>query len=160
LCTGRCRRINRCHSVMTIELSSDIASTEVQGASAVYLDNAATSWPKAPGVVEAMHQYLEAGGGNPGRGGHSGARRAAVVVEDVRRRAAQLISADRPEHVVFTHNATHGLNLVLKGYLRPGDHVVTTCSEHTSVLRPLEALRREGRVRYDAVATSGTPVEA
>lgn len=107
----------------------------------IYLDNAATSWPKAPGVAEAMTAALDAG--NPGRGAHDQALDAGRILLRVRTRAARLFGA-APERVILTHSATHGLNLAIAGLLNPGDHAITTDLEHNSVLRPLYAARARG----------------
>ncbi|MBC7222839.1 MAG: aminotransferase class V-fold PLP-dependent enzyme [Anaerolineae bacterium] len=110
----------------------------------IYLDNAATSWPKAPGVAEAMARFLQEEAGNPGRSGHRLARAAAHRVEAARRALARLLGVSPPERIVFTLNTTDALNLALKGLLRPGDHVITSSVEHNSVTRPLRALADEG----------------
>jgi cysteine desulfurase family protein len=110
----------------------------------IYFDNAATSWPKPPGVAAAMVDQLENAGGNPGRAGHRLSLAAARVVADARDAVAQLFNAADPSRIVFTHNATHALNVALHGLLRSGDHVVTTSVEHNSVMRPLRHVERSG----------------
>ncbi len=110
----------------------------------IYLDHAATSWPKPPGVIEAMSDFLERAGGNPGRSGHRLSIEAARIVYDVRESVAELFHAPDPLRVIFTLNVTHALNLALRGLLRPGDHVVTSSMEHNAVMRPLRALERQG----------------
>lgn len=110
----------------------------------IYLDNAATSWPKAPGGVEAMSRFLLEEAGNPGRSGHRLARTALERVEATRRALARLLGISPPERIVFTLNATDALNMALKGLLRPGDHVITSSVEHNSVTRPLRALAEQG----------------
>ena len=110
----------------------------------IYFDNAATSWPKPPGVSVAIVEQLESAGGNPGRAGHRLSLAAARVVADARDAMAQLFNVADPSRIVFTHNATHALNIALHGLLRPGDHVVTTSVEHNSVMRPLRHLERSG----------------
>lgn len=110
----------------------------------IYFDNAATSWPKPPGVAEAMTHYLAEIGANPGRAGHRLAVQAARVVYDARERVAELFGAPDPLRVVFGANATEALNLALNGLLRPGDHVIIASMEHNSVMRPLRALARGG----------------
>ena len=105
----------------------------------IYLDNAATSWPKPPGVVEAMARFLEQVGANPGRSGHRLSVEAGRIVYEARELVATLFNVSDPLRVVFGANATEALNLAL-GYLRPGDHVVTSSMEHNSVMRPLRAL--------------------
>ncbi len=110
----------------------------------IYFDNAATSWPKPPGVAEAMVRFLNEMGANPGRSGHRMAVEAGRVVYEAREVVAELFNAPDPLRVVFGSNATEMLNLVLRGYLRPGDHVVTSSMEHNAVMRPLRALERQG----------------
>ena len=112
----------------------------------IYFDNAATSWPKPAAVREALGEYFGEAGGNPGRSGHRMSVAAARLVERARDRLAELLNASDPSRIVFTHNATHALNLAIGGVLHPGDHVVTTSMEHNSVMRPLrhfEALGTE-----------------
>ena len=110
----------------------------------IYLDYAATSWPKPPEVFEAMRDFMENAGGNPGRSGHRLSVAAARIVFQARELLAQLFHAPDPMRMIFTQNVTHSLNLVLRGLLRPGDRVVTTGMEHNAVMRPLRALEREG----------------
>jgi len=110
----------------------------------IYLDNAATSWPKPPEVGEAMLHYLNHVGANPGRAGHRLAVEAARTVYAAREAVAELFGAPDPLRVVFGSNVTEALNLALRGLLRPGDHVITSSIEHNSVMRPLHALERQG----------------
>ena len=110
----------------------------------VYLDNAATSFPKAPGVGEAMCRYVERLGRNVGRGSYAPAMEAAGGVLAVREKLAALVGAPDPRNIIFTPGATWGLNLLLRGLLRPGDRVITSPMEHNAVLRPLEQLRAAG----------------
>jgi cysteine desulfurase/selenocysteine lyase len=110
----------------------------------IYLDNAATSFPKAPGVAEAMTDFLTHRAGNPGRSGHALALAAQAAVEDARRLVAALLGAPDPERIAFALNATDALNAALWGALRPGDRVVTTGVEHNAVARPLRALEDRG----------------
>jgi cysteine desulfurase / selenocysteine lyase len=110
----------------------------------IYLDHAATSWPKPPEVIRAMSQFLECSGGNPGRSGHRLSIEAGRVVYDTRELLAELFHAPDPMRVFFTSNATHAINLGVMGLLRPGDHVVTSGIEHNSVMRPLRALECMG----------------
>ncbi len=117
----------------------------------IYLDYAATSWPKPPEVLRAMADCLEQAGGNPGRSGHRLSIAAARIVYAAREAIAELFHAPDPMRVVFTSNVTYALNLALRGLLRPGDHVVTSSLEHNSVMRPLRALEREG-MRLTVVA--------
>ena len=112
--------------------------------SLIYLDNAATSWPKPPDVAEAMVRFLGEVGANPGRSGHRLSIEAARIVYAAREAVAALVNAPDPLRVVFAANVTEALNVALRGLLRPGDHVVTSSVEHNSVMRPLRALAREG----------------
>lgn len=110
----------------------------------IYLDNAATSYPKPESVYRAADEFLRQHGANPGRGGHKMAVAAGEVVHETRRRLAKLFHIADPSRIVFTLNATEALNLGLKGLLRDGDHVVTSSIEHNSVTRPLKALETKG----------------
>ncbi len=120
----------------------------------VYLDNAATSFPKPPAVVAAVARCLTEVGANPGRGGHRLAAAAGRLVLQARQAVAGLVGASSPMRVVFGPNATWGLNVALQGWLRDGDRVVTTAMEHNSVLRPLHALAASGRIRFHVVAAA------
>ena len=110
----------------------------------VYLDNAATSFPKPKAVIEASGRVLENVGASPGRGAHRHAREATAIVADCRRKAAAILGVKDPDRVVFTKNATESINLVLKGWLRPGDRVLYSAMEHNSVTRPLRKLASQG----------------
>jgi len=111
---------------------------------AIYLDNAATSYPKPEEVYRGIEAFARASGANPGRGGHRRAVEAEAMINDTRRLLARLFGVSRPERIVFGHNATDGLNMAIKGVLRPGDHVITSVLEHNSVSRPLNQLEQEG----------------
>lgn len=114
----------------------------------VYLNNAATSWPKPPCVGEAMKRFLELGGANAGRGTSSGRDLTTMsLILECRERAARLLGGwddAAPQYVTFTANITESLNVVLKGFLRPGMRVITSAMEHNAVTRPLTRLRGEG----------------
>ena len=110
----------------------------------VYLDNGATSYPKAPGVGEAMAGFITRVGCNIGRGGYQRAYDAAGRVLEVREKLNTLVGGPGARNVVFTAGATAALNLLLKGLLRPGDRVLTSPMEHNAVLRPLEQLKGRG----------------
>lgn len=110
----------------------------------IYLDNAATSFPKPEPVYWATDQALRQFSGNPGRSGHRLSLAAAAQVERARIACAQLFNVSAPERVVFALNATDALNLAIKGALNPGDHVITDTLEHNSVVRPLNALEKIG----------------
>lgn len=113
----------------------------------IYLDNAATSFPKAPGVAEAMVTCLQTAMGNPGRASHSGARAASELLFDARESIAALLEAANPERVTFTKNATEALNLAIMGTLRQGDFVAVSSLEHNAVMRPIRWLEATRGVR-------------
>lgn len=110
----------------------------------IYLDNAATSWPKPDTVPAAMERFLRECGANPGRSGHRLSIEAGRVVYDARERVARLFALADPLSVAFTKNATEALNVALLGLLAPGDHVITSTMEHNSVMRPLRFLQGRG----------------
>ena len=114
----------------------------------IYFDNGSTSWPKAPGVPEAMAELLTRGAFNINRGNYEGAYEVEGVVLDTREQLARLFHARNSKGVVFTPNVTYSLNLFLKGFLHFGDHIVVTGLEHNAVMRPLEQLKGIG-VSYD-----------
>jgi cysteine desulfurase / selenocysteine lyase len=119
-------------------------STEHTSPRLVYLDNAATSWPKPPCVAEAMRHFLDEVGANPGRSGHRLSIAASRVVYSAREALAELFNAPDPLRVTFGLNITDALNQALHGLLRPGQHVITSGMEHNSVMRPLRALEARG----------------
>lgn len=106
----------------------------------IYLDNAATSWPKPDAVYAAVDRYLRENGAPAGRSAYGEASRAERLVRDARAGVAALLDVEEPGRVIFTSNGTASLNLAIHGLLRPGDHVVTSVVEHNSVLRPLRHL--------------------
>lgn len=110
----------------------------------IYLDNAATTFPKPQQVMNAVNYALKNYGANPGRSGHDLSIATAEEVYRCRSDAADMFHAPGPECVAFTLNCTHAMNMVLKGLLKPGDHVVTSCLEHNAVMRPLQALAENG----------------
>ncbi|MCC7294085.1 MAG: aminotransferase class V-fold PLP-dependent enzyme [Phycisphaerales bacterium] len=123
--------------------------------SMIYLDHAATSWPKPAAVTRAMQAFLDEAGGNPGRAGHRRARASQALIETLRIKLARRIGGVEPQGVVFTLNGTDALNIAIKGALRPGDHVVTTQAEHNSVRRPLHGLARRGVIALTTVRADG-----
>ena len=110
----------------------------------IYFDNAATSWPKPPVVVEAMTHFLSDTGASPGRSGHRLAVEASHLVYDTREALTELFNGADPLRLAFTHNVTEALNLALRGLLHPGDHIVTSSMEHNAMMRPLRALEGQG----------------
>jgi cysteine desulfurase/selenocysteine lyase len=115
----------------------------------IYLDNAATSWPKPESVYKAMDEFARTWAGNPGRSGHKMAVESEKRVQGCREALARLLHAEHADRVILTLNATDALNIALKGLLRKGDHVVTSHTEHNSINRPLARLAAEGFLTYD-----------
>ena len=112
----------------------------------IYLDNAATSFPKPQPVIDAVVDCLKTKGANPGRGAHQIAMAASRVIFEARETLARLFNVDDSSNIIFTLNATDSLNMGIKGLLEPGDHAVTTSMEHNSVARPLNVLSKKGVV--------------
>jgi cysteine desulfurase family protein len=110
----------------------------------IYLDNAATSFPKPPEVALSMTSFMDTICASPGRSGHRLSVEAARVVYNAREKAAGLFGAPDPLRVIFCENATAALNLAITGLLKPGEHVITSSMEHNSVMRPLRCLEAEG----------------
>ncbi|AKL97363.1 cysteine desulfurase Csd [Clostridium aceticum] len=110
----------------------------------IYLDNAATSFPKPEAVYEAVIHNMKNFGANPGRSGHKMALEAGRTIFKGREMICKLFNIDDPMQVVFTSNATEALNLAIKGILDQGDHVITTSMEHNSVLRPIKRVENNG----------------
>lgn len=110
----------------------------------IYLDNAATTWPKPEGVYQAVEDCMRNYAANPGRSGHKMALKAAREIFETRLLLAELFHIQDETRIVFTGNATEALNLALKGVLKSGDHVLISAMEHNSVVRPLKALESKG----------------
>ena len=123
----------------------------------IYFDNAATTFPKPPSVIEAVKLATERLGGNPGRGSHAFSKAASEAVYKTRALAAEFFNAE-PENTVFTQNCTHALNLAIKGVVRPGDRMVISSFEHNSVSRPAYALMKRG-VRAEVCEVGKTDEE-
>ena len=114
----------------------------------IYLDNAATSFPKPKSVINELHRCLTEYCGNPGRSSHSLSLRSAEVIYDTRVILSELFNWNKPESVVFTYNATYALNIAIKSALKSNDHVIISDLEHNSVLRPIEALKKSRGIEY------------
>jgi len=117
----------------------------------IYLDNAATSFPKPPQTIRAMTDTLMRCGANPGRAGHALSLEAGRIVEGCREAIAQMLGEKDASRVVFCQNATDALNMAIHGVVRTGDHVISTLLEHNSVLRPLSELARSGAITLTLV---------
>lgn len=128
----------------------DAEGTGTGSRATIYLDHAATSWPKPPAVVEAMVDAMQRAGGNPGRGGYPLALAASRVVLESRKAIAHLMGVPDPRDLVLLSGATEGCNLMLKGLISPGDRVVVSSMEHNAVARPLHVLAQAG-VQVDVV---------
>ena len=129
----------------------------------IYLDNAATTFPKPESVYRALDEFARQGAANPGRSGHRMAVAAEAKIAEARARIARLLNAESPDRIVLTLNATDALNIAIKGLLRPGDHVVTSVLEHNSINRPLSALEQAGAIsvtRIGAEADGSLSVDA
>ena len=117
----------------------------------IYLDHAATTFPKPEEVYRAMDDFVRRAGANPGRGGHRLAQEAERMIDATRGLVARLTGCAHPERVVFGLNASDGLNMAIKGTVRPGDHVVTSVLEHNSINRPLQRLEQDGAITVTRV---------
>ena len=121
----------------------------------IYLDNAATSFPKPEGVYAALDRFARHSLANPGRAGHKMALAAEHTLDDARHRLNRFFNGRTPDHWVFTLNGTDALNMAFKGVLNDGDHVITTDLEHNSVSRPLVAMAEAGRITLTRVSADG-----
>jgi len=119
----------------------------------IYLDNAATSYPKPSSVIEATVRCMMRDGGNPGRGSHELALRAAERIYECRTEIASFFGSKNPANVIFTANTTMALNMAIKGMLAQGDHVLISDMEHNAVYRPIQKLAHEGKITYDVFPT-------
>src|SRR5437764_8016572 len=121
----------------------------------IYLDNAATSFPKPEAVYQALDRFARQDLANPGRAGHKMALAAERALDDARHLLNQFFHGEAPERFVFTLNCTDALNMAFKGVLADGDHVITTDLEHNSVSRPLRKLELDGRITLTRVRADG-----
>ncbi|HAY80427.1 MAG TPA: aminotransferase class V-fold PLP-dependent enzyme [Planctomycetaceae bacterium] len=117
----------------------------------IYLDNAATSWPKPDAVYASVDRYLRQNGAPAGRGQSHEAAEVSRQIAQLRTRIAELLGAPHAGQIVFTFNGTDSLNLAIRGIVRSGDHVITTQVEHNSTLRPLRSLEQQGEVELTIV---------
>lgn len=110
----------------------------------IYLDNASTTFPKPKQVAEVVYRYMTQIGSNISRGGYDSAYRTEEIVYETRQNLADLFHAADCKNVIFTKNVTESLNIILKGFLQPGDHVIVSSMEHNAVMRPLVQLCSNG----------------
>lgn len=120
----------------------------------LYLDNAATTFPKPPEVYSAALNYMMNIGANPGRGGHSSSLEGSRIVYKCRESLMDLFKFDKPQNVIFTSNITTSLNILLKSIIKDGWHVITTTMEHNSVLRPLSSIQSHKNIELDILPCS------
>lgn len=118
----------------------------------IYFDNGSTSWPKAPGVAEAVGRLLTEGAFNINRGNYEEAYEVEAAVLDTREQLARLFHAPDSRRVIFTPGITHSLNYFIRGFLKRGDHVLVTGMEHNAVMRPLRCMEKEG-VTWECIPT-------
>src|SRR5271165_5179685 len=121
----------------------------------VYLDNAATSFPKPEAVYHALDHFARHWLANPGRAGHRLALASERILDEGRHLLNQLFHGSDPDRFVFTLNCTDALNMAFKGALGEGAHVITTSLEHNSVSRPLRAMELAGRIRLTRLPADG-----
>ena len=121
----------------------------------IYLDNAATTYPKPSPVLRALSRSVRREGGNPGRSSHALSLAAALAIDGAREELAALIDAPDPSHILFTLNATHAINLAIKSRVRRGAHILISDREHNAVYRPICRLAREGVADFDVFSTRG-----
>ena len=119
----------------------------------IYFDNGSTSWPKAPGVAEAMSELLTKGAFNINRGNYEGAYEVEGLVLETREKLAKMFHCEESKRVLFSPGITHSLNYFIKGFLKAGDHVIVSGIEHNAVMRPLRQMEACG-VTYDIAATA------
>src|ERR1051325_5584651 len=121
----------------------------------IYLDNAATSFPKPEAVYQALDAFARHDLANPGRAGHKMALAAEHALDDCRHLLNQFFHGEGPERFIFTLNCTDALNMAFKGVLNAGDHVITSDLEHNSVSRPLRAMELAGHITLTRLQADG-----
>ena len=121
-----------------------------------YLDNAATSFPKPRAVYDEVYKCMSRYCGNPGRGSHALSLAAAKKIFECRELVADLVGISDPARIIFTYNTTYAINMVIKGVLKKGDHVIISDMEHNAVLRPIFKLAKSGLISYDVFPSLGS----
>lgn len=119
----------------------------------IYLDNSATTFPKPDSVISAMTDFMKNTCANPGRSGHKMAQETNREILMARMDMAKLFKVANPMQLIFTKNASEALNISILGYVKKGDHVITSCMEHNSVLRPLNYLKDIGDIELSIVSS-------
>jgi len=120
----------------------------------IYLDNSATSFPKPDSVYDAINEYMRNNGASPGRGNYANAMAAEKLVYETRKTVAKLFGVKKPGEIVFTQNSTEAINTVLKGFLKPGDEVLTSNAEHNAVWRPLKNLESSRGIKINCFSVA------
>jgi len=110
----------------------------------IYADNSSTSFPKAPGVSDAIKDFLDNVGCNINRGGYEASYNTALEILETRKLLCEMFNFNAPRNVVFTPGITYSINMILQGFLKEGDHAITTSMEHNAVMRPLHELTKRG----------------
>jgi len=118
----------------------------------VYLDNSSTTFPKPKQVIDSMYKYMLDIGGNAGRGNYSNSLQSNRYLYNARETVCDFFGFDSPSNVIFTSNVTVSLNILIKGILRPGDHVITSSMEHNSVIRPLFFCKEHLKIELDIIS--------
>ncbi len=121
----------------------------------IYFDNAATSYHKPQGLIPLLEDYLAHAAGNPGRSGHRLSLTASEAIYKTREAVATFIGAASPENIIFTQNATHALNTIIRARCKAGDHVLISDIEHNSVFRPIWRLSEDGIITYSVFSHHG-----
>lgn len=121
----------------------------------IYLDNAATTFPKPDCVIRDLNFCLKKYCGNPGRSSHTLSLKASEAIYSTREKIADLLHVENPENIVFTYNATYALNIAIKCFVKEKCHIITSDFEHNSVIRPLEGLKRRLGVEYSLIDSDG-----
>jgi len=124
----------------------------------VYLDNAATVYPKPKEVLDSMLELYSRYGVNPGRSGYDLCVVGGNILEVTRRKLTEFFGASHPERLCFTYNASDALNILIQGLVDEGDHVISTSMEHNSVIRPLNHLQKQGIITVDFVSCSSSGI--
>jgi cysteine desulfurase family protein len=120
----------------------------------IYLDNAATVFPKPPEILDGALELFKRFGVNPGRSGYDLCLIGGDLIEETRKELTEFFGGTDPDRLCFAYNASDALNILIQGMANPGDHVISTTVEHNSVIRPLNHLRRDGVITVDYVPTA------
>lgn len=120
----------------------------------VYLDNASTTYPKPKEVIDSMYNYMLNVGGNAGRGNYSNSIESNRVIFDARENICNFFKFNLPSNVIFTNNVTTSLNILIKGILKDGDHIITSSMEHNSVIRPIVACEKSLNLKVDIIKST------